>query len=136
MQYLGMVKSIIKKTPLYRPMAMLYDWFHFNIKYIQELKRIAFLPRSIQTFFFFPFYHTGGAELVHLNIVKAIECKTVTFFTLPSANSHFLLEFQECSDCHLIEKMIRKSWHRKLFFRCISYKINHRKNATVFGWLK
>jgi glycosyltransferase involved in cell wall biosynthesis len=128
-----MVKALIKRTFFYQPMAKLYDWFHFYFRFIEELIRILFIPNEAQAFFFFPFYHTGGAELVHLNIVKAIKCKTVTFFTLPSANSHFLFEFQENSVCHLIEKMIRKSWHRKLFFRCISYKINHRKNATVFG---
>jgi glycosyltransferase involved in cell wall biosynthesis len=128
-----MVKALIKRTVFYQPMAKLYDWFHFYFRFIEELIRILFIPNETHAFFFFPFYHTGGAELVHLNIVKAIKCKTVTFFTLPSANSHFLFEFQENSECHLIEKMIRKSWHRKLFFRCISYKINHRKNATVFG---
>jgi glycosyltransferase involved in cell wall biosynthesis len=128
-----MVKSILKKTLLYRPMAMLYDWFNFNIKYIQEVIRILFTPRTIQTFFFFPFYHTGGAELVHLNIVKAIKGKTVTFFTLPSANSHFLAEFQHSSNCHIIEKMIRSTWRKKLILRCLSFKINHQKDASIFG---
>ena len=28
------------------------------------------LSLNVQTIFFFPFYHTGGAERVHLDIVK------------------------------------------------------------------
>jgi glycosyltransferase involved in cell wall biosynthesis len=128
-----MLKSIIKKTPLYRPMAILYDWVNFNIQFITTIKRILIAPRETRTFFFFPFYHTGGAELVHLNIVKATQGKTVTFFTLPSANAHFLSEFQQYTDCQIIEKMIRIGWRKKLMLRCISFKINRQKSATVFG---
>lgn len=114
-------------------MAILYDWLNFNVQYIRLIKCILLIPSGIRTFFFFPFYHTGGAELVHLNIVKAMQGKTVTFFTLPSANSHFLSEFQKHSTCYCIEKMIRSTWRKKLFMRCISFKLNRRENVTVFG---
>ncbi|MFA7273194.1 MAG: glycosyltransferase family 4 protein [Crocinitomicaceae bacterium] len=128
-----MVKSLIKKTVLYRPLAILYDWYHFNINYIQEVIRILFISPTTQTFFFFPFFHTGGAELVHLNIVKSMQYQTVTFFTLPSANVHFLSEFQQHSDCHNIEKMIRSAWRKKIILLCIAFKINRNKFTSVFG---
>lgn len=128
-----MVKKVLKHTPLYRPLAQLYDWYNFNISYLKEVKRILFLPKNIHTFFIFPFYHTGGAELVHFNIVKAIQQPTVTFFTVPSANEHFLQQFQKHSDCHIIEKMIRKPWRKKLLLRLLARKINQQNRTSVFG---
>ena len=43
---------------------------------------------------FLPFYHTGGAEKVHVNIIKAIKgFNYFIFFTDFSSNDHFKKDF-------------------------------------------
>ena len=45
--------------------------------------------------FIFPFFHTGGAEKVHLDIVKSFPKKdNLVIFTNKSYNMHFLEEFR------------------------------------------
>ncbi|MBI1837988.1 MAG: glycosyltransferase family 4 protein [Flavobacteriia bacterium] len=95
--------------------------------------------KSIKTeksiFFFFPFYHTGGAEKVHLEIVRSIETKTpVVFFTLPSADTHFLDDFNNVSEIFEIYPYIKKSGkYKKKITKLIFEKINSHKDAIVFS---
>ncbi len=65
------------------------------------LARLRPLKREYETFFFFPFYHIGGAEKVHLNIAKAIGNKNcIIFFTRKSQNDLFYSEFA-ASGCEM-----------------------------------
>ena len=127
------IKVFLKFFHLYRFLTKIYDYLLYILRFIKILKSIIKIDSNVEVFFFFPFYHTGGAENVHLNIVKAMQGKTVTFFTLPSANAHFLSEFQKYSECHFIEKMIRSNWSKKILLRCISFKINHQQISSAFG---
>ena len=46
---------------------------------------------SKKNIFIFPFFHTGGAEKVHLDIVKSFPKKdNLVIFTNKSYNMHFL----------------------------------------------
>ncbi|QYS91352.1 hypothetical protein JJC04_00315 [Flavobacterium covae] len=55
-----------------------------------NLKLIRVLP-DVEVIFFFPYYHTGGAEKVHAAILEAIHPKKcVVFFTKASATSNML----------------------------------------------
>ena len=46
--------------------------------------------------FIFPVFHTGGAEKVHLDIVKSFTKKdNLVIFTNKSYNMHFLEEFEK-----------------------------------------
>lgn len=79
------------------------------------------LEREYETFFFFPFYHIGGAEKVHLNIAKAIGNKNcVIFFTRKSLNNLFYQDFAS-SGCELrdISKYTDNKW---LYFVNIVYR--------------
>lgn len=63
------------------------------------LARSRPLGREYETFFFFPFYHIGGAEKVHAAIAKATgNPKCIIFFTRKSQNDLFYQEF-ESSGC-------------------------------------
>lgn len=56
------------------------------------------LKQEYDIFFFFPFYHTGGAEKVHLQICKAVQHqKGIIFFTKKSVDNRFLNEFRDTS---------------------------------------
>jgi L-malate glycosyltransferase len=57
---------------------------------------ISPLEKEYETFFFFPFYHTGGAEKVHAQIAKACgNLNCIIFFTRKSQNDTFYTLFQE-----------------------------------------
>ena len=53
------------------------------------------LRDNYEIFFFFPFYHIGGAEKVHTLIsAKTKGRKAIIFFTRKSDNDFFLQEFR------------------------------------------
>ncbi|WP_428231303.1 glycosyltransferase family 4 protein [Flavobacterium sp.] len=93
--------------------------------------------------FFFPVYHTGGAERVHLNIVKAVQGKrSCVLFTQNSNTTNFLASFQQHSEIISINKIISKK--NKFLIEILKRKIikslnkNHHletifaSNATFF----
>ena len=52
-------------------------------------------------YFFFPFYHIGGAEKVHYQIIQAFAGKKcVIYFTRKSRGTDFLKEFKKTRLCH------------------------------------
>jgi glycosyltransferase involved in cell wall biosynthesis len=54
------------------------------------------LPQSYDIFFFFPFYHIGGAEKVHYQIAQATgNQRCIIFFTRKSQNSLFREAFEK-----------------------------------------
>ena len=54
------------------------------------------LPKGYETFFFFPFYHTGGAEKVHALITQAVgNDRCIIFFTRKSADENFYTDFEQ-----------------------------------------
>lgn len=87
--------------------------------------------------FVLPVYHTGGAERVHLNIVKSLrEENIVVLFTDNSVTDNFLTSFEKFSDVIEINKILRKNnkFINNFLSKLILYKIN--KNValkTVFG---
>ncbi len=59
------------------------------------------LPKEYETFFFFPFYHTGGAEKVHALVAQATGNKhCIIFFTRKSHDKNFYKEFEQ-SGCDI-----------------------------------
>lgn len=94
------------------------------------------MEREYETFFFFPFYHIGGAEKVHANIAKATGNKNcVIFFTRKSQNDLFFNEFA-ASGCILkdISRYTDNKWiyFVNIIFRgIISHYINSQKQKPV-----
>lgn len=94
------------------------------------------LEKEYETFFFFPFYHVGGAEKVHANIAKAIGNRNcIIFFTRKSQNDLFYREFAS-SQCALrdISRYTDNKWlyFVNIVFRgIISAYINEQKRKPL-----
>jgi glycosyltransferase involved in cell wall biosynthesis len=72
-------------------------------------------PVEYDIYFFFPFYHTGGAEQVHLQIAKLFgkTHKCIIFFTRLSGDERHLKEFED-TGCTI--KDISNDTDNKLFY--------------------
>lgn len=73
------------------------------------------MKRSYKRFFFFPFYHTGGAEKIHAQIAKACggsDC--IIYFTRKSKDDTFLSAFKE-SGC-TIKDISRYTDNKLIYF--------------------
>ena len=94
------------------------------------------LKKEYDTFFFFPFYHVGGAEKVHAQIAQATGGENcIIFFTRKSQNNLFYEEFKK-SGCDI--KDISKLTDNKLVYflnlvyrGIISYYINKQKKRPI-----
>ncbi|GAA4333747.1 glycosyltransferase family 4 protein [Flaviaesturariibacter amylovorans] len=100
------------------------------------IARVKPLDREYRVFFFFPFYHTGGAEKVHAQIAAAAggpDC--ILFFTRKSQNDTFLQAFRE-SGC-VIRDVSRYTDNKLIYFvnfiwrGILSGYINAQKKAPV-----
>ena len=92
--------------------------------------------KKYDRFFFFPFYHIGGAEKVHAQIAKAGGgANSIIYFTKKSANALFLQEF-EASGC-VIRNISKHTDNKWLYFLNIIYRgiisgyINKQKGSTL-----
>jgi glycosyltransferase involved in cell wall biosynthesis len=94
------VKSKLKKIVYF-----FYGLWNFLGFLIFDLKKI----RNAEIVCFFPYYHTGGAERVHLSIVKALTDKNVcVIFTLNSATNNFKSQFNKHANCIEINPILNK----------------------------
>jgi L-malate glycosyltransferase len=94
------------------------------------------LNRSKQKgpFFFFPFYHIGGAEKVHASIVESTSHgKAMVFFTKKSNGDGFLKLFSEHAQCFEIWKLCWYPILRNFTAKLVARYINQQKNPVVFG---
>lgn len=102
--------------------------------------RLLFLLKNKQkeydTFFFFPFYHTGGAEKVHAFLAQATGGKnSIIYFTRKSADQNFYADFQR-SGCTIKDISTytdnKLLYFNNLIFRgYISAAINSQKNRPI-----
>lgn len=103
---------------------------------IKELLLIRKFYRQINTsgnYLFFPFYHVGGAETVHLNILRTFQEKPNCFITNKSFSDANRPSFQKYSNLIEIEPLNRTGKYRKYLLKSIARRINHDKNPVVFG---
>ena len=94
------------------------------------------LEKEYRVFYFFPFYHTGGAEKVHALIVKTTATKDcIVFFTRKSHNKTFFSQFQQAGcDIRDISRYTDNKWlyFANIVFRgIISGYINRQKTKPV-----
>jgi glycosyltransferase involved in cell wall biosynthesis len=91
--------------------------------------------RKTELFFFFPFYHTGGAEKVHADIVSEFEQeKTFIFFEGKSnseANKHRFIEHSDYFE--IFDFLNRSKYIKKIFLIYLKKIINKNKKAVVFS---
>jgi glycosyltransferase involved in cell wall biosynthesis len=103
------------------------------ISYLQ-LKRYLKKHPEQRISFFFPFYHVGGAERVHADIVGAVgDNKSMVFFTKKSENNGFLERFTNYASCTDIWRLCWYPVFRSVTAKLIAKHINQRQDAVVFG---
>jgi glycosyltransferase involved in cell wall biosynthesis len=97
------------------------------------------LEGSFDIFFFFPFYHIGGAEKVHMQIAAALRNrKAVIFFTRKSHNAFFLEDFRKAGhriiDISAFTDNKWRYWNNLVYRGVISAYINLQPgNKVVFN---
>ncbi|GGA88970.1 hypothetical protein GCM10008015_31860 [Flavobacterium palustre] len=114
--------------------------FNFFRGYYFLLLLYFFKKRKIKNaeiVFFFPFYHTGGAEKVHSQIVAALQVKKcIVIFTQGSATTNFLKKFKANATVIEINSIVNKKndWiNQKL--KCLLYSTINQSNTiqTIFS---
>lgn len=122
------MKSKVKKIVYF-----FYGFWNFLSFLVFDSKKI----RNAEIVCFFPFYQTGGAEKVHLNIIKALAHKNVcVIFTLNSATKNFQEQFKANAQCIEINLILNKrnSFVSNLLKKSIYKTINTSNNCkAVFG---
>lgn len=122
------IKKIIKYC-LYTVYAIL-NYFSFVLAFKRAVNKAEIV-------FFFPYYHTGGAERVHIDILNAIKNKNcIVVFTHHSATQNFYNAFQSAATLFEINPILNKriSWVSNLLTKTIVNAINQSKTVeTVFG---
>ena len=98
-----------------------------------QLKR-QFKSTNLKNVFFFPFYHTGGAEKVHLDIVKSVGNKksNLVFFTDKSINKHYWNSFNSNANCIEISQVYQNSYLRTYFIECLNELVKSNEMQYVF----
>jgi glycosyltransferase involved in cell wall biosynthesis len=107
-------------------------FFNLILFLIFELKKI----KKSEVVLFFPFYHTGGAEKVHLNIVNAISNNnTYILFTNKSESIHYKDKFSALANCYEVYEFInRNAFIKKIFIKTLSKCLNkNNRLQSVFG---
>lgn len=84
--------------------------------------------------YFFPFYHIGGAEKVHLSIVDTFGASdNIVFFTKTSGEAGYLNEFKAKATCIDIGKLAWYPVFKKITGRMIVKFINQSKVETALS---
>jgi len=128
------IKSILKFIGLYNIFVIIFDNINLFFCFLKCALKVTSLPKSCQRFLFFPHYSTGGAQQVHIDILKAIKSlNPVVFITSDSNNSHFRDDFYKYSKCFEILPFVKKKLYKKILSYVIIKTINSRKNAYTLG---
>lgn len=101
--------------------------------YVLQRKKI----KNSELVFFFPYYHTGGAERVHLNILQSLkEYKCSVIFTHLSATNNFYEQFKHRASIIELNSIRNKksNYINNLLKKSISSAVNKSNSVkTVFG---
>jgi L-malate glycosyltransferase len=94
------------------------------------------LEESYEVFFFFPFFHTGGAEKVHAQIAQVFrQQKCLIIFTRKSHDQTFLPLFQASGhrilDISAYTDNKKTYWKNLIWRGVVSTHINRQKNPTI-----
>lgn len=94
--------------------------------------RLLPLRNQSGLFFFFPFYHTGGAEKVHSQIVACFQTQQPwLIFTKQSSDSRFRKQFNQAGRCFTIPLLLKYTY--PLSVGILAGLIGKHPDARVFG---
>lgn len=100
-----------------------------TLQYLKLRKKI----NDNSYFFFFPFYHVGGAEQVHIDILEVFRNdKTLCFITNTSKNEAFKSNFNRNSELIYMGNLIKNPF-KKWVLKLISEAVNKKEKPVVFG---
>jgi glycosyltransferase involved in cell wall biosynthesis len=104
-----------------------------NVLNFHKIMHFFIIIRKSKNIFFLPYYHTGGAERVHLNILEALKTESnLVIFTNHSYNDHFLDDFKSLSNVFELREFCRTNFLYKAFLHVIKY-VNNSNIKYVFG---
>jgi len=91
-------------------------------------------PNEIGSLFFFPFYHLGGAENVHLDIVNAVKLtKPLILFTDYSGSDTLLKDFKSVASTLNIDQLLIWPGTRAKVIEKISMVCEQNKRMILFS---
>ena len=126
--------SILKKTIIFRILVKVYDAYQLWELYKKYARQIKLIDKDVYHFFIFPFYHTGGAEKVHADIVNANSSKKqIVFFTGNSYNDQNKQLFIQNATCIELFPLLRNNYYKKKILAIIIEKLNKTGNNIVFS---
>jgi len=104
------------------------------IRQYKAFKLLFSLPLNHHIIFFFPFYHIGGAEIVHTEIVKAgLNKKPLVLFTSRSAPSYIYDRFLENTTILKIDQLLVWPFLRKWATQHIVQKLQTDSSIKLFS---
>ena len=113
-----------------------------STKWKETIKAVLLYPfilnkvKSIDSniIFFFPRYQTGGAERVHINIIRSVSAEKPTcIITDLSDDKDFKKEFAQFARLIYLHRWGWKTSFRKIMARKIAKQINKIQNPVIFG---
>jgi glycosyltransferase involved in cell wall biosynthesis len=103
-------------------------------EFLKLYSYLIFHRRKYSQIFFFPYYHTGGAEKVHAAIIEAASDKSpVVFITDRSSNNSWLNEFKKNAEVLEIYYTLKFPYTRKWFEKKIIHIANRNADLIVFS---
>jgi len=89
--------------------------------------------KNSELFFFFPFYHIGGAEKVHLDILTLFTKKnTLCFITDTCLDKSFKSHFKKATPLLYLGNL-KKNPFKKIVLKKIATLINKKESPVLFG---
>lgn len=111
----------------------LYGFRHLLRFLIYDLHKL----KKSECVFFFPYYHTGGAERVHVDILNAVQHKNCTVvFTMGSATTNFYNSFKSRAQIIELNSILNKKnrWITNKLHETIVNSLNENGSLeTIFG---
>lgn len=126
------IKKLLKLLGVYGFITNLYDTYVFKQSFNELYSSLKSCDFNNCPVFFFPYFHTGGAEKVHLNIIDTVkDQKSYTFFSKTSYNSQFLKGFNDISNVYTLTRFLKNPRTKKKLINLLIQKLS--KASLVFG---
>lgn len=126
--------NILRRTFIFKMLVIAYDNYNLWRLYRKTKRGIKSIPKDVKNFFIFPFYHTGGAEKVHADIVSVLKSKKqVVFFTLPSANDQYKHIFEQHAQCFELYPLLREKKYKSKILTALASRLNRKPGNVVFS---
>ncbi len=103
-------------------------------QFFKVKKQLAINTASIDNLFFFPYYHSGGAEKVHASILETVsDKKNIVFITDTSNSKAFLSDFEKQGVLIEIDLIKQFGPTYKWLKKQINSICKLQSNVTLFG---